>query len=548
MASYKHPYDDLRVLLIDDLSAQQTALRGQLAAMGMSQVDMASGPDEALRYLKSRAYQLVLCDYNLNSRTDGQQLFEYARDQGLLREDSLFFMVTAESQYGAVASASEHAPDAYLLKPFTIGDIEERLQTQLDRRAALADITQAMAAKQWKRALQAAEAAVARKDRWALAAMQLQGRLFLNLGMVDEAQALYQRVLAMRNDLLWAKVGLMRALKAGGQLEDCRNLAQEVLATPEGARNIPTFDLLADAQESLGDTAGALDTLYRAAEVVPSARRFRRMGDSAYRQGDLGLAKSSYQKAWKSSQTAVTAQPTDALILAQTHVELGETQEALRLLKSAGESAPRSPALEGVAQAIRAQAHAAEGQTELAQKATEAALATSRGQSDEFARMALGRAALATGRKEEGLKLFAEALSHDHEDPLIERMVIRSMKAVGFGDQAESLVESSKRMILDQVARAKRTLREGDVDEAVRLIGETLRDYPQNPAVLLECAQMHCLWLRRQGRRDVLREQTIHTQLARLERLLPGEERVAKIQRFLRETLADIDAKAESSS
>jgi CheY-like chemotaxis protein len=153
------PYAAIRALIIDDMSIQQSALRGQLNSLGLAQVDAAASADDALRYLRRGAYQLILCDYNLNSRTDGQQLFEYLREQEVLPEDCLFFMVTAEAQYAAVAATSEHAPDAYLLKPITVGDIEERLQVQLDKRQALAPITQAMNRKDYGAALAGANAA-----------------------------------------------------------------------------------------------------------------------------------------------------------------------------------------------------------------------------------------------------------------------------------------------------------------------------------------------------------------------------------------------------
>jgi len=531
------PYAAIRALIIDDMSIQQSALRGQLASLGLAQVDAAASADDALRYLRRGGYQLILCDYNLNSRTDGQQLFEHLREQALLPEDCLFFMVTAEAQYAAVAATSEHAPDAYLLKPITVGDIEERLQVQLDKRQALAPITQALNRRDYAAALAGANAVLARKDRWFMQALQLKARVQLQLGVVDDAQALYQQALALRPELLWAQVGLMRAYKAAGRLDDCRILAEQVLASREGEKNLAAFDLLAEALDALGDTEGALGALQRAAEVVPSARRHRHVAVRAYQVGDLRTAKASFQKAWKSAQGSIASQPQDALALAQTQVELGEYVEALKLLNDAHARGTRGAAFDGISQAIKAQAWAAQGDAVQADLAAQHALSTLRQQTGEFAKLALGRAALATGKTDIGFDLFSQALKSDHEDHHVQRLVSRAMTDLGHGERTQSLIDAARQGLLDQIAQAKRLVREGQLDEAVEAMTTALRAHPDNPAMLLECAQMNCLWLRRHQTLDTARLDTVRTQLARLEKLLPGHERVARMQRYLRETM-----------
>ena len=66
------------------MAAQQSTLRGHLSLLGIAKADVASNPQDAVRLIKSRRYGLILCDYNLNQKTDGQQVFEYLRDNDLL--------------------------------------------------------------------------------------------------------------------------------------------------------------------------------------------------------------------------------------------------------------------------------------------------------------------------------------------------------------------------------------------------------------------------------------------------------------------------------
>ena len=201
-------FSRLDALVIDDMSTQQTTLRGQLGMLGIGKIDAASSADDALRLIKTKNYGLILCDYNLNSKTDGQQLFEYLREHQLLRADCLFFMITAESNYNSVAAASEHMPDAYLLKPVTAGDIEDRLRSQLEKRQALLEINKQLSKNDLAAAMAACDALLAKRDRWIMQALQLKGQIALDLGLADEARRVYQTALGLRANLLWAQIGM----------------------------------------------------------------------------------------------------------------------------------------------------------------------------------------------------------------------------------------------------------------------------------------------------------------------------------------------------
>jgi len=532
-----NPYGGIDALVVDDMATQQTTLRGQLASLGIGHVDAAGSAEEALRQIRAHRYQLILCDYNLNHRTDGQQLFEHLREQRLLPPDCLFFMVTAEANYNAVASASEQVPDAYLLKPITAGDIEERLKSQLEKRHALLPISQALLKEDLPAALAACDRLLAKKDRWFMQALQHKAQLQLQLGAVDEARTLYEQALQLRPGLVWAQIGLLRALRAAGAHAACQQQAEQLLASRDGERNLAAFDLLAQSLEAQGDAVAAQQVLQRAVQAVPSARRQRLLGDAAYRNGDLAAAKQAYAKAWKSGQGAMTEQVQDALALAQTQIELGETEAATALLKDAGARGTRGAAFERVALALRAQALAAAGEPERALELAQQAVAAGPGPG-EFATLALARAALATGQQEAGLQLLRGALCADHENSRVLQGVRRAMQDHGQGERLAALVESAVGGLKTRLFEAKRLLRGGKLDEALEAIEAELREFPANTTVLLECAQMICLWLRLNKSLDETRLGQVRAHLARLEELLPGHERVAQMRRYLRETLA----------
>lgn len=535
------PYSRIEALVVDDMATQQTTLRGQLGMLGIGKIDAASSAEDALRLIRSKQYQLILCDYNLNHKTDGQQLFEFLREGQLLTPDCLFFMITAESNYNSVASASEHMPDAYLLKPITAGDIEDRLKSQLDKRHALLDIHKQLNRGDLSAASKACDALLAKKDRWFMHALQLKGQVLLDLGLTDEARKVYEEALGLRAKLMWAQIGLARTQKASGKFEEAKRLAQQIIDSPDGARNLAAFDLLAQSMEALGDSAGALQMMEKSAQLIPSARRLRALAECAYRNGDLGTAKQSMAKALKSSQGAITAQAQDLLALAQIHIDLGEAKEALELISNSATRATRgaqTAEFEAVSLALRAQAHMQQGLHDQAAQEAEQALARGLPIKADFATIALARAALSTGRSDEGLQLLRQAISADHENSRMQQLVCKALADTGHAELTEQVVHAVTQGLKTRLHQAKLLLRSGQLDEALLAIEAELAEFPENTTVLLECAQMNCLALRLKKRMDESKLNQVRDYLARLEKLLPANDRVAQMRRYLRETLA----------
>ncbi|WP_254555492.1 tetratricopeptide repeat protein, partial [Salmonella enterica] len=86
--------------------------------------------------------------------------------------------------------------------------------------------------------------------------------------------------LAMRDDLVWAKIGLARCNIVAGQMDDARVIVQDVLA--QNKQFIAAYDLMAQIDEAQGNQEGALEALTKSSEIIPSARRSRLVGDVAY--------------------------------------------------------------------------------------------------------------------------------------------------------------------------------------------------------------------------------------------------------------------------
>lgn len=536
------PYSHLRALVIDDQAAQQATLRGHLNLLGIGRVDGASNPDSALKHIRRSDYQLILCDYNLDTRTDGQQLLEHLRETGGLPVDGLFFMITAEAGYASVAAASEQHPDAYLLKPATAAEIAERLKAALERRAAVLPVMQALKDNDLDRAVAECDEAIDRGGRYVLYAMQLKGQTLLRMGRPEDARWVYEEVLSLRPGLVWARLGIARAEQAQGRHNEALVRAREIVNSREGSRALAAFDVIASSLEARGDARGAVDVLRQAAEQVPSPKRHRALGEAAFRAGDLKTAQASMARVTQATRGAVTAQPTDALILAQTHVDLGQPDQAIALLtdRAYGPIHDQHDNASAIASAVHAQALAAKGRPEEARAAAERAGATLLEAGPDFGTVALARAEFATGEVESGLARLQRAMAADHENIRFRQITEQALQLSGLGDKADHVIDAATQQMKSSIDSARGLLRGGDAARALVEIEVTLSRAPNNTGVLLEATQIACMSLRLNRRLDDAVVTRARGYLARLEQLMPGSDRVARMQRYMRDTLGTL--------
>ncbi|HEY4542047.1 MAG TPA: tetratricopeptide repeat protein [Noviherbaspirillum sp.] len=526
---------NLRALVVDDMAAMRQNVRTQLGQIGVGRVDQASTPDEAISFIRRESYDLILCDYNLNRETNGQQLLEFLRAQNLITAATMFIMITAETSYDLVASAAEFQPDAYMVKPLTGGKLLERIERLLDRQHALRPIVSRLKLKDGVGAVAECDRVLQAQPKWAADVLKIKGATLLELGKPEEAQAVYRQVLKLREDLLWARLGLARCHQAAGELDQAKTLAQEVLE--QDGRYIVAYDLLATVAEAQGDEHAALDALNRSYEVVPSARRSRLVGETAYRTGDLTLARSAFERALSHTRNSLTAQPADLLALAQVQVDGGDADAALKLLAGAPKDYLESESFAATQAAVQAQAHVALGDAGAAAQAFERARSLSTGTRADNAALALAKAAFALGREDEAAQILSQAVKADHENLRMVSMARKVLKDAGREHMVQAVVDQALGEVTAILAEANALMRKAQFDASLATLQRALEAMPDNTGVLLAAAQLHLLWMSQKGI-NMEYVARVNAYLTRLDELVPGSERVAKMHRFLRETLS----------
>lgn len=289
MPLYDDDLSNTRALVVDGNPTSRAILVNQLREFGVGSVEQATRAIDARKVLEFKAFDIVLCEQYFQTGTPtGQDLLDDLRRNQLLPFATVFIMVTGEATYAKVAEAAESALDGYLIKPHTASGLAERLHLARQRKAALADIFAAIEAEDYERGarlcLQRFEA---RAPFWLYAA-RIGAELLMRIERYDEAQKLYEAVIAAKT-LPWAKLGVARAqLDKGEPMRAISTLENLIGDEP---RYADAYDVLGRAQFELGNHEQTLAAYKMACAVTPySITRLQNLGHMCFYSGERAEA------------------------------------------------------------------------------------------------------------------------------------------------------------------------------------------------------------------------------------------------------------------
>jgi len=115
----------MRALVVDDSRAMRKIIAGALRKLGYETVEAADGA-EALKVLESGPLpDLATVDWNMPVM-DGLTFVTQVRANRDYRALTLM-MVTTEAEHGQIVRALAAGAHEYLIKPFTVESLEEKL-------------------------------------------------------------------------------------------------------------------------------------------------------------------------------------------------------------------------------------------------------------------------------------------------------------------------------------------------------------------------------------------------------------------------------------
>jgi tetratricopeptide (TPR) repeat protein len=477
----------LTALIVEPHSGMRSNLHNMLNQCGITKIDHAVSAGTAIRPLKNKSYDLIICEYDLGEGQDGQQLLEDLRHNKLIPLWTIFIIVTAERAYEKVVSAAELAPNDYILKPFTAETLLERIARAIEKRTAFLPVYHLMEHGNLREAIDICKLGEEKHKRYLVDFMRLRAELHVILGEGEEAEKIYQEVLKFKA-VAWARLGLAKTLFMQDKFGDAEMLLAQLVE--ENSKYMDAYDWLAKTHEASGELDKAKDILTEAVTVSPHAvRRLRKLGDVALEAGDVDTAERSFQKVVSKARYSEFRDPEDHVRLVRTLVKKGDTKQAGTVIRDMEKSlshVDKTPACRALSSAL---VHTELGNADQALQELNAAVAACRevtGISNDL-KMELARNCLEHNLDDGASEVMRDVMSNAADDVAFAK-AMAVFEQAGRKELAETVAKESRRHVVELVSGGAEKAKQGDFKGAVELMTAAVHKLPENPQVVFNAA------------------------------------------------------------
>lgn len=523
-------------LVIDDFADMRTAIRSILRSLGVNLIDQARDGNDAIAQMTAKRYDVVLCDYNLGPGKDGQQVLEEARYRHLIGVDSIFVMITAENTREMVMGAVEFAPDNYLSKPFTKELLRTRLTKLFERKADLEPVNKALMAKDFAAAIVRLDRLIAGSPKNLPELYKLKSEICLDARRLDEAMAIYERVLATR-EVPWARLGVGKVLFGRKLYAQAQEVFREMVARDPNL--IVAYDWLAKTQTALEQFTDAEQTLQAASRLSPRGLgRQQLLGDLALGNGNTLVAEGAFTRAVALAKNSVLNHPALFARLARSKSANGRHAEALKVVGEIGKlfaDQPEAPFYAATTTAIVKQnAGDATGAREALSAAEECLGRLGNGARASTTALEMAKTYSRLGETEKAAALLNRAIANNHDDDEFLMELVQACRQTGLEYDAETAI----REIRDQVVKTNnlgvRLIKQGEFAAAIQHLRTAADEMPDNKTINLNVAKAIIMKMEKTGAsdEDIV---AVRQYVERVHRLAPDDWRLADIISRLRQ-------------
>lgn len=494
---YKHK----KILIIDDFSSFRRLMVRMLESLGAKEIDDAYSGDSAIQKMKVKAYDIVLCDYNLgHDKKDGQQILEEAKHRGLIRYSSIFVMLTAENTMPMVMGAVEYQPDDYLIKPITKEMITRRLEKIIKRKTDFEDIENAVRNKEYIRAITLCDDRAKNNLRYMLEYLRMKSDLCMTIGRYDEAASVFEEVLSMR-EIPWAKVGMGKVHFHKGEYLKAKDVFQSVL--DNNKTYMEAYDWLAKALQELGALGEAQQVLLTATGISPKAiLRHQTIGDISSKIGDYDAAAVAFKSAIAIGKHSCFKSPSYYTGLVKTMIKKGSPDEALSVLGNARnefkgnrEALFQTVSMEGIVyKGINREADARKA----IQEATRL-LEKLSGKVPVEATMDLAKVCFDLGEKEKGMQFMQNIVRNNHDNDKVLGMVQGVFKDSHLEEEGAKIIAATKNEVIQLNNEGVRLIEESKLKEAIEYFEKAAKGLPENKIINANAAQALMMYMQKSG-------------------------------------------------
>lgn len=493
-------YRSLRFLVVDDFENFRLSLRQMIRAFGVDSIEVASNGEDAVARCEFEEFDVILCDYNLGSGKSGQQVLEELRHNKLLKQTSIFILITAETSKDMVMGALEYLPDGYITKPITKAVLQKRLDGMIEQREILKPINEAIDLGNIDQAIQLVNREMQSETKYLTWCLRKLASLYYIKEEYELARRIYEDVLSKR-DIGWAHLGLGKVYIALGRYDEAIEGLNSLIK--QNGNLIEAYDWLAEAQLKKGKAKEAQATLKKAVEISPFAiLRQSKLAEVCTKNKDVEGAAEAFKHTVKLGLNSVHESPENYLNLGRCLSDLSEgdtsdlgkkrAKEAVHTLGRVAKKFPDDSDVKANALLIESRVHKGQGNEAKSASTLEKAQQT----------MDMEHASAKTGLE------FAKTLYSIGQESQAEELL--SNLASKFGtdksimneieellDEPVSLQNKIKARSLNK--NGIKAFEDGDLEAAILVFDEALAVTPKHPALNLNIVQVMLKQIKQQG-------------------------------------------------
>lgn len=116
----------IHTLIVDDQASMRSLIRSSLQQLGFREFREAGDGEAALREMIVKPAHLIISDFNMPN-LDGLGLLRAVRAHPPIA-GSAFIMLTGRADRELVARAVQYGVNNYLVKPFTVAQLKDKLE------------------------------------------------------------------------------------------------------------------------------------------------------------------------------------------------------------------------------------------------------------------------------------------------------------------------------------------------------------------------------------------------------------------------------------
>ena len=497
-----------KVLIVDDFFNFRLNVRNMISFFRPKDIDEAATGDDAVDKISRNKYDIILCDYNLGTGKDGQQVLEEAKFNNYINYATIFMMVTAENTMEMFLGALEYEPDDYLMKPFTRDTLEKKINGLIAKKEVRKAVDQAVAAGEYEKALGLCNELIDNNSKHLVELMRLKGEILTKLGDYGQAVSFYKEVINMGR-FPWAVLALGKVTYLSENYDEALRIFSDLIKSND--KLMPAYDWLAKTLQKLNKNREAQQILVNAIAISPKAiQRQKELGDLACRNEDLVMAEKAFKTVVKQGKNSCFKSPTDYTKLAKVLTEREAGEEGLLVLKDANKEFVNDPKAAVQFALTESLVYKKLNRVEDAKRATDKVMSILNSGSDKTSagfELDMAKALFIQGHGDEAREIIRRVVQSNHQEEDVLENIQMLFKDLELEDEGQKMIGEAVEEVVVLNNEGVRLVKEGELVKAIDYFRNAAKRLDQNKVINANAANSMIVFMNKNGvRREYLEE------------------------------------------